>query len=202
MPIRQDDREIGYLVQLVNHILQILALIVAGVWGVWTWYRSTEPAIRENVQCEVAQEVEWRQLSEACAVTFRVTVKNLGLDTANIYQANYGIFSLPTSVTSARLAPNEQIKVLDQDPQHSELLAKYDLKHLSGSYDPHTDRKTDIAVLFRPSATLRYAFELQLVTEASKLYRCDTFYEFLPCEAPNILKEKDYKIPISKRGKL
>lgn len=88
------------------------------------------------------------------------------------------------------------------DPHQLELITQGDIKPKEKGfvreYAPNAIERQDIVFLFKPSDTVHYAFEIQLL-DFSNTYKCNIYVDFDTCEHPSTLKAKNSMVPFSKK---
>ena len=101
----------------VNHIFQILALLLAGFWAVSVYWLNSVPRMRINFIGELELESEWIQSIERCNYTINAEVTNQSSISHTIENAEFFASFVPLP-----RIPNEgEFQIVDYNPNLDEL---------------------------------------------------------------------------------
>ena len=120
------------IVDTTNKAVQIVALLVAGNWALWTWSQATAPSLKTGVT--VFGDVgsfSWDASSNACEGDIGITIENLGQRNIVVKCVKYEVFE----AKPIRLESNEAVKVVEK-PESIKSLKTGTLELLAGAYAP------------------------------------------------------------------
>jgi hypothetical protein len=142
-----------------NQGLQIVALIVAGLWALWTWNQATAPALKTGLNLSGEVDSSWDASSNACQGDVTVTIENLGQRNIVVSRVEYHLLK----AEPPRLASNEAVKVVGTLPKSTELVEKGDLdpRFLGGGYAPKVRHSQTLITIFRPDIKEQLWFKFE-----------------------------------------
>ena len=87
--------------------LQIVAILVAGVWGWWTWQQTTAPTLAAALNVVTTSTTTWREAIQACDGILNLEIENPTSSRIQILNAPY-VFK---STTNAKFAGWQRLRV-------------------------------------------------------------------------------------------
>lgn len=119
------------IVETTNKALQIVAILAAGSWALWTWSQATVPSLKTGLTLfgDIGS-FSWDASSNACKGHITVTIENIGQRNIVVSRVNYEIFKAkPMSLES------KSVKVVEI-PESTESVKTGTLELLAGAYAP------------------------------------------------------------------
>jgi hypothetical protein len=153
------------IVDIINKIVQTVAIVIAGVWALWTWSKTTAPGLQTglNVNGNIG-EFSWRDSWNACVGSVNVRLENIGERNIVVAHVDYKIFE----ATPTRLEAGEKIKVPVNAAEPRYILAEGRLAFLNGSYPPKVTRDWNVPVLLSRDITKQLWFKVEAFDRADK----------------------------------
>jgi hypothetical protein len=105
-------------VELGNKALQILAIIVAGIWAGWTWLQTTAPGLGTGITTSAEVKTPWNPLVNSCDVEILLSVENIGSRNVTVARTHYEITKAPRPALSS----TETFKVVNYPPSGAKTL--------------------------------------------------------------------------------
>jgi len=141
------------IVDVLNKIAQIIALLVAGYWGYHIYQQTSKPGLEARADCDI--DVVWSAgpSSDYCLGSFTVTIKNSGITAFNItrYKLRALVFSNAELMKSAK-DPGQPVFVnYDAVAQGKPFYEEPDVTEggLTGHYPPGEDHYASWDFLFK-----------------------------------------------------
>ena len=79
----------SYIMKKISWILQIIALILGGVWAVSIWVYEYRPSTRPAVEIKGTSSTSWSYTYGACVFIFKASIKNISKRPINIVRVEY-----------------------------------------------------------------------------------------------------------------
>ncbi|HEX2829751.1 MAG TPA: hypothetical protein VHP37_25620 [Burkholderiales bacterium] len=144
---------------VVNKVLQSLAIVGAAAWGYWTWDQASAPSLNTRLSMTGGVFLQWSREHSACYGTFSVTVENPSPRRINVHTARYELLRARTQ----RLAKGESVRVLGVGPVDAQLVkdGRFD-RVLQGDFPPKAVSTESVNFLLAPSDGDEYWFQATL----------------------------------------
>ena len=152
------------IVETTNKALQIVALLAAGIWALWTWNQATAPSLKTGLDVWGEINSSWDASSEACIANVTVTIENNGPRNIAVSRAEYEIFK----AKPIRLEPNQTVKVVDGLRESTGVVKKGDLQFLVARYPPKTKYNWTLTVLLNPDMKEELWFKVEAFDQHNK----------------------------------
>jgi hypothetical protein len=165
--VRNNHSKFERVVETTNKAVQIVALLAAGIWALWTWKQATAPSLKTGVGLWGDINCRWDASSEACKANVTVTIENIGQRNVVVSRVKYEI----SKAKPAGLESDQTVKVVDGLPESRGLVKEGDLdpQFLGGSYPPKTKYTWFLTVLFKPDMKEELWFKFEAFDPNNKL---------------------------------
>jgi hypothetical protein len=169
-------------VELANKSMQILAIIVAGIWAGWTWLQTIAPGLGTGVLVSAEVKAPWDPLFNACAAEVFVSVENVGTRNVTVARTKYEIKKAPRPM----LGPSDNFKLVKNPPSDAKTLASGELnpsKTLAHVYPPKGKSSQSLDFLISPDETEEIWFSVELLDGTGNALG-DQYGAIEPCKRP------------------
>jgi hypothetical protein len=142
---------VGPTVDLINKSLQIVALLIGGIWAAWTWNQLNAPGLETGLSTNSDGRIRWDADAGACSIAIVYGIANNGLNAIHVTRVHYRIMSAPVE----RLQGSEKIRVISTIvPQDAKVLveANYSDDFLLHVYPPKSQSTEGLNLLVVPPA--------------------------------------------------
>jgi hypothetical protein len=166
-------------ISIVNQSLQIVAILVAAVWAIWTWQKMNGDSMDTGLVIDFSYENKWIPDLEACGYQVNFEVKNEGYKTKEIKSEILEIYLAP-------LIKLENVHAhvgnyLDEVKQKSIKKVTYDSNH--PSLNPKEKYKKGLTFVTKPSGINGFIFTYNYFDEEGRQLAGLT-QSLEPCKAP------------------
>jgi hypothetical protein len=80
---------------IVNQGLQVIAILIAGVWGGWTWYEMNGDSLKTGINIDFSNTKRWIPALEACSYEILMEVSNKGKKTVSFGHEELQLYVSP-----------------------------------------------------------------------------------------------------------
>ncbi len=145
-------------IQTTVNFLQIVALLVAAVWGVTLWYQQVFPLLSPNVDAHATVHSTWSDSAGGCLTEFRVSLENRGLRSVRVESVPYTVerSPAPTFLNGENFKP---VKV------PLEVVEEGDFEVLQGPLKPREIWYESRRYLISPSDPYHYSIQAKVLAE-------------------------------------
>ena len=149
---------------IINKMVQIVALVLAGVWAIHTWYEKDFAARYTGLQPSIESYARWSPAFNGCFGAFRVTLENIGVKNKDALSVSYTVTPVKVSALSGG-----QVSKVDPPTEPVGDPATGDIKTLVGTYAPKEKRFQDIPVVFAPKSSQLQVLSVSVQDERTEL---------------------------------
>lgn len=180
-------------IDVANKSLQMVALLVAGIWAYWTWQQATEPGLGTGIAVASQPKTTWNDQLKYCTAQVLVEVENIGTRNVQVAKANYEIFKAPRRF----LNPGESFKFLKYPPEGKTNLSMGQLTPIGTLvhvYPPKAKSSQSLDFLLGPEEIDDVFFSVELLDGKGKRLG-DQYGGFEPCIKPPRSKQNNDALP-------
>jgi hypothetical protein len=145
---------------VISKVLQIIALLCAGAWAIWTWNQTIAPGLHTGLLISVDTTTTWNQTSNACLAELDITIENAGPKSIAVARAEYEL----VKASSEMLDNANDVKIIGTLPSKTEQLAQGDFEHefIVNTYAPKSKAEQSLTVLISPKVKKEIWYRVEL----------------------------------------
>jgi hypothetical protein len=162
--VQNNHSKFPQIVETTNKVLQIVALLAAGSWALWTWSQATAPSLKTGLTVfGDFGSFSWDASSNACKGYITVTIENIGQRNIVVSRVKYDVFE----AKATRLESSRTVKVVET-PESTESVKTGTLELLAGAYAPKVKDSWEFPVFMSADMKGELWFKVEAFDRANK----------------------------------